>query len=353
MNNWTAYQTLRIDNVKYSKKQLSTFILNKRSPSIEEWELDILNFIEEWLNDKDYIIAFTSGSTGKPKEIKLKKSSLVFSALNTLSTLKLKSDNKALLCIPAKYIGGKMMIVRSFVGDLNLSYEKPNSNINSLTNNRFDFCAITPFQAQKTSNKSLSNSKIIIIGGGQVNNALSIRLSKLNNTTYSTYGMTETSSHIALKNISKKEHFFKTFKTIQLSTDERNCLCINAPELHQNKLITNDIVDILDENKFIWKGRYDNIINSGGIKLIPEQIEEKLTPFISQRFFITKEDDEILGEKVVLLIENKFEFELDFISDVLSKYEIPKNVYFIDSFYETENGKINRKKTLLKLKGDS
>jgi len=161
---------------------------------------------------------------------------------------------------------------------------------------------------------------------------------------YESYSMTETVTHIALKRIGEK--MFTVLPNVVISADDRGCLVISAPQLSSKKIVTNDSVEILSENQFIWKGRIDNVINSGGIKLFPEQIEEKLINTIPNRFFVAGMFDERLGEKVVLVIEGN-EFSLDeTIFNALDKYEKPRSVYFLPKFLETETGKIKRNELL-------
>ena len=162
--------------------------------------------------------------------------------------------------------------------------------------------------------------------------------------------MTETASHIALKNISNGDDFFELLNGISINLDNRNCLTIYAPELSPKKIITNDVVELLSSDKFIWKGRYDNVINSGGIKLYPEEIEQQISKHISERFFIAKMDDNLLGEKVILIIESESEINLKNAFEKLDKYAVPKEIFYISSFNETENGKIQRNKTLEQIK---
>ena len=345
MTDFRLYSTLILDGKLLSKNELISLSNEVLHSQKEDWEKDIFSFILEWLNDTDFITAFTSGSTGKPKEIKLRKSALIFSAKNTLNFLDIDKKDTAFLCIPVKYIGGKMMLIRSFIGELNLSYTKPSSDPFSELKKKMSFAAITPFQASKSSSKNLKEIEKIIIGGGNVNVLLSSKLKIINSSFYSTYGMTETCSHIALKNISDGNDYFEVLDDISISKDDRSCLLIDSPELSSETIKTNDVIELITNSKFIWKGRFDNVINSGGVKLCPEEIETKLSGHISDRFFITKETDNLLGEKLVLIVESEEEYDLNLPSDLLSKYEVPKHIYFIPKFVETESGKIQREKT--------
>lgn len=202
----------------------------------------------------------------------------------------------------------------------------------------------------------LNKVKTLIIGGGIVSEVLKNRLESISTLVYATYGMTETVTHIAVKKLNhflsdteRSRSVYKTLPNINISLDDRSCLVIEAPKIAADKVVTNDLVEIVSDTEFQWLGRYDNVINSGGIKLIPEQIEEKLTEIISDRFFVSGIKDAVLGEKLILIIESnqysKFKIQ-NLKLKSLSKYEIPKGIYFVEKFVETESKKIQRKKTL-------
>ena len=307
------------------------------------FEKKIGKFLLEWLNNESFVFVQTSGSTGKPKQIVLDKKAMMASAKATGTFFNLQPKSTALLCLSTDYIAGKMMLVRAITLGLHLDAVEPNSN--PLGNKKYDFVAMVPMQVANSLNK-LYLVETLLIGGTKVSYQLAESILKTNCKAFESYGMTETISHIAIKPIGAKE--FTILPNVTISLDERNCLVIEALELSQDKIITNDIVEILNERQFVLKGRIDNVINSGGVKIFPEEIEEKLAKFISVRFFIASLPDEKLGEKVILVLEGKpFEVDNTIFSD-LSKYQIPKEVVFIDKFIETETNKINRKKTLEK-----
>lgn len=305
------------------------------------FEKNIGKFLLEWLNNESFVLVQTSGSTGKPKKIVLQKSAMIASAKATGTFFNLQPKASALLCLSADYIAGKMMFVRAITLGLQLDTAEPNSN--PLGNKKYDFVAMVPMQVANSLNK-LHLVETLLIGGTKVSYQLSESILKTNCQAFESYGMTETISHIAIKLIGAKE--FTILPNVTISLDDRNCLVIEALELSSDKIITNDIVAILNPTQFILKGRIDNVINSGGVKIFPEEIEEKLAKFISVRFFIASLPDEKLGEKVILVIEgNPFEMEKTLFSE-LSKYQNPKEIVFIENFVETETNKINRKKTL-------
>jgi O-succinylbenzoic acid--CoA ligase len=202
---------------------------------------------------------------------------------------------------------------------------------------------MVPLQAQN-SLAGLKNVKKMIVGGAKMSKSLEKSLLKVNTKVYETYGMTETITHIAAKKVGEKA--FSLLPNIQISQNDKNCLVIDAPKISVEPIITNDLVEIIDGNQFIFLGRSDNVVNSGGIKLIPEQIEEKLANEIHSRFFVGGIADSVLGEKLILVIEGEKPTSDKVVFEMLDKYEKPKEVFYVSKFMETENGKIKRKAIL-------
>lgn len=319
----------------------------------EAHEIAIGDFLLDWLNHSDKIVVQTSGSTATPKQIAIKKTHMVNSALVTGSFFKLKPGNTALLCLSSDFIAGKMMLVRAIVLGLELDIAATSSNPLLNNTNSYDFGAMVPIQVEN-SLESLHQIKTLIIGGAPVSNTLKDKLQTIQTNCFETYGMTETITHIAARalNNSKSEGStcFRILPSIAISKDHRGCLIIDAPKISDTTIVTNDLVELIDDESFEWLGRFDNIINSGGIKLIPEQIEAKLSGLLKNRFLVTGISDENLGQKLVLLVEGEQNHEqikqLIQSSDVFSKYEIPKEIFSIAHFVETASGKINRLQTI-------
>lgn len=310
-----------------------------------DFEKPVGMFILDWFDEKDYIEMFTSGSTGEPKTIRVSKQAMVNSALATGDFFGLAPGDKVLHCLPAKYVAGKMMFVRGFILGLEIDFVAPSSHPLERIDTQYDFVAMTPMQAQYSIDK-LHLAKKIIIGGSKITKALEKKLLKVKSEVYETYGMTETITHIAAKRVG--EEAFTVFPNVMLSQDENNCLLIKAPSISPEIIETNDIVEMVSENQFIWLGRYDNVVNSGGIKFIPEILEEKLTGRIPRRYFFIGQPDPVLGEKLILIVEGEhFDIENQ-VFEVLDKYEKPKEIHFVKRFAETPTGKIIRKETLSK-----
>lgn len=311
-------------------------------------------FLNQWKNDDLYIITRTSGSTGNPKEIKILKSKMKDSARMTGDYLQIKENDRALLCLSPETIGGKMMIVRAIELCLDLTIVPVSSAPLCENLNDLDFVAMVPLQLMNSlqySLEKLRKIRNIIIGGGIISPSLENKIIENNLSVFHTYGMTETISHVAMRKIgvNSSPYFTAIGKNTFSQMDER--LVIHSPLLESGTIITNDIIELIDNKNFIFKGRSDFVINSGGVKINPESVESKLENKLTFPFFIGSLKDELLGEKIILCIENSQPFPIDK-SDLfngLSKYEHPKEIYFIPKFIKTESGKINRIKTLEKL----
>ena len=318
------------------------------------------SFLEGWFSKELTIDVQTSGSTGKPKIIKLKKEYMINSAKATGTFFNLPENTTALLCLSVDYIAGKMMFVRALTLGWHLDVVEVSSNPLFSIDKDYDFCAMVPMQLQNSLGK-LHKIKKLIIGGGAVDNSLLKKIQSEKTEIFATYGMTETITHIAVKPLNSFRHVelvsashYKVLPNIKTSTDARGCLVIDAPKISDKEIITNDLVKIISDTEFEWLGRVDNVINSAGVKLIPEQIEEKLSKIIDSRFFVAGIPDELFGEKLVLIIEgdNKTEklktqiLNLPFIK----KFEIPREVYAVEKFIDTDTKKINRRATLKSIK---
>ena len=309
----------------------------------DDFEKSIGDFLLDWFDEKSFIDLQTSGTTGIPKIIRTSKQTMVNSALASGDFFELSPGDKALYCLPTKYIAGKMMLVRSFILGLDIDFVAPNSHPLDKNETIYDFVAMVPLQVQN-SLEGLKNVKKLIVGGAKINNSLEKSLLKQETHVYETYGMTETLTHIAAKKVGEKA--FSILPNVHISQNEKNCLVIDAPKISKELIVTNDLVEILNDNQFIFLGRIDNVVNSGGIKLIPEQIEGKLANVIHSRFFLGGIPDAVLGEKLVLVIEGEKNASTELNFEVLDKYEKPKDVFYIPKFLETENGKIKRKEIL-------
>ncbi len=334
-------------------KNLNT---NKLQP-ITAFEEKVLFFLKEWFSEASTVSVQTSGSTGIPKIFDIEKEKMQNSAKMTCDFLGLNEGDTALLCLPVEYISGKMMLVRALERNLKLIVKTPDTQPLKNLEEKVDFCAMTPLQVENALGK-IHLIKNLIIGGAAVSETLKKKLSGIENEKndnrriFETYGMSETLSHIALKEIfPNEEEYFTTFEGIEISKDERSCLKIHAPMLNPDVLTTNDLVELKNEKQFKFLGRADNIINSGGAKIFPEELETVVKKHVENEVVFLGIPDEILGQKLVLAIEG--ERNEDLTNEILNfQYRKalykPKEVFFLDEIPRTPNGKVDRR-TLLQL----
>lgn len=270
-------------------------------------------FIADWQSPSPTLLVHTSGSTGKPKPMLVEKRRMEASARMTCRFLNLKEGDTALLCMPLQYIAGKMVVVRSLVCGLRLVEVEPCGHPLRGLKEAPVFAAMVPMQvynsmAVEEECALLRQIKHLIIGGGAVNAEMAAALKTFPNAVWSTYGMTETLSHIALRRLSGLDasSWYEPFASVNVSTTGEGCLIINAPDVCASTLVTNDIAEIAPDGRhFRIRGRKDNVVCSGGIKMQIEEIEAKLQPVMDVPFMITKRPDAKFGETVVLLAEIK------------------------------------------------
>lgn len=347
--------TIKLKGILYDQQNLG--LLKETSEPDDSWRNSIYYFLLNWFDKTGFIPAQTSGSTGKPKSIRLSKTSMVNSALMTNQFFDLSEQSVCLLCLPATYIAGKMMLVRAIVSGFNLITVEPSANPFLGLQTAIDFAAITPYQLFHSA-ETLQKTHIhkMIVGGGAVTSKLEVLSENIPAELYETYGMTETCSHIALRRFNGKEKSdnFTVLNGVTIRLDERGCLAIRAPHLLKEEIQTNDMVELKGTTSFRWLGRADSTINSGGIKIHPEQVEKQLEGIIHSGYFISSVPDDVLENKVVLVIESEpytpqqQEKLKDRLEDILSKYEVPKQIFFLPTFVYSESHKVLRKPTLQK-----
>ena len=342
------------------------------------------DFFSEWNNDSDRVLVHTSGSTGKPKPMMVEKKRMLNSARITCDFLGLKPGDSALLCMSLDYIAGKMVVVRSIERHLHLISVSPSGhplkdiNLKDANgkdvNGEITFAAMVPMQVYNTlqvpeERERLTHVRHLIIGGGAIDASLEKELRSLpgNIAIWSTYGMTETLSHIALRRINGAEasEWYQPFDSVKISQTEEGCLVIDAPLVCSETLVTNDIVEIesyiynkVEKLRFRIKGRKDNVICSGGIKIQIEEVEALLKSHLEKPFMLAKKKDEKFGEIAVLLTEDEDLKKVEAtIRRLLSgksddsnksseskshKYWIPREFRYVEHLPLTETGKPKR-----------
>ena len=343
-------------------------IINFRLEPFTDFEHDIFLFTREWFSQIPSINFKTSGSTGIPKIIQVKKEQIKASITATANALDLKPNDKALLCIPVANTGGKMMLARAFKLGMILECVEPSNDPLEKAVNIPDFMAIVPLQLQNiiqrdSSKEKLNHCQKIIVGGAPVEHDLIENIQSISASIYATYGMTETVSHIALKllNTPNRQYHYHALPGVKLEIDERDCLRIKGDITGNRWIQTNDRVILISPGEFEWIGRSDFVINSGGFKIQPEEVEKKLKSIfshleISRSYFIYGQPDKNLGMKCALLIEGEpipvkmLEKLKKLIDEYIPTMEKPRIIAFVDEFVYTESGKRDRRKTINKLR---
>lgn len=351
-----SLQCITFEGKTYPQENIQSIVEKHQENEIK----DLINFLQEWFNDSPTIKVQSSGSTGTPKIMEVEKDRMMQSAILTCTYLNLRKGDKTLLCMSLKHIGAKMIVVRSLIAELDL-YVVPTSGYPlKNTNLDFDFAAMVPLQVYNSLQdniqaEQLKKIKKLIIGGGAIDESLLCKIENFPNSIYSTYGMTETLSHIALKKINGKDKAdrYIPFNTVSLQLSKDNTLIIHAPLINKEKLQTNDVARIFEDGSFRILGRIDNIVNSGGLKIQIEEVEATLSKFIKGEFAISSLPDPKFGEILVLVTGNTTEVNESEIEKIQPHYHIPKRTIKLSSIPLTENGKINRpeiKKAIEKFK---
>ena len=313
--------------------------------------MDLEQFLSEWRNESPVVLVHTSGSTGTPKPLWVEKRRMEASARITCRFLGLREGDTALLCMPLDYIAGKMMVVRALTCGLRLLSVAPSTHPLTM-DDPIDFAAMVPLQVYHTllvpeECERLRRIRHLIIGGGAIDEAMERRLQDFPNAVWSTYGMTETLSHIALRRLNgpARSDYYTPFEGVEVRLQDDGCLVIHAPAVCLEPLITNDRAELApDGRSFRILGRRDNVVCSGGIKLQIEEIERKLRPHIQVPFLISKRRDPEFGEMVVLLVEDADRTKYTAVcQEVLAKYERPKLILSVERIPMTETGKPARK----------
>ena len=324
--------------------------------------MSIKEFLEEWYSDAPTMLVHTSGSTGSPKPMQVEKRRMEASARMTCDFLGLREGDTALLCMSLDYIAGKMMVVRSLVRGLRLITVEPSGEpLKSLSRPHLtspnlgeelpiDFVAMVPMQVWNTlqepdQRERLMQVRQLIIGGGAIDDALATELRSFPHAVWSTYGMTETLSHIALRRLNGPEatEWYTPMTGVSLSQTADGCLVVDAPAVHDGPLVTNDIVELSPDGRFRVLGRKDNVICSGGLKIQAEEVERLLRPYIHVPYLISKRSDPKFGEVVVLLTEGDAAEARLVCENVLPKYWQPKHYVHVLQIPLTETGKPARR----------
>ena len=344
---------ISLNGCYYSVDALPEFVATATNEAEKSYYQEAVAFLQRWWSSAAHLSVHTSGSTGKPKPLAVSKEHMRNSALLTCTYLGLQAGDSCLVCMPLKYIAAQMMLVRAVLAKLAVWLVPPCGRPLAQLDSAVDFAAMVPLQVynslqQPVDKQRLQAVKHLLIGGGAIDEAMAQELAQFPHQVYSSYGMTETVSHIALRHLSgaARSDWYRAFPTVQLSQTEQGALVIDAPQVASQRLYTHDVVRFNSQGEFQVLGRLDNIVNSGGVKLQVELLEQAIRPLLSQPFVLSSRPDAKLGEALVLLIESA-PFCLVHLNsqlqEVLSMYERPKEIYFVEQLPRTATQKIRRK----------
>ena len=347
--------SMLLEGRDYSAQGLLDYCVKKREDSeVPPWKREIYAFIALFMDpDAGEITQRSSGSTGDPKSFILSRDAMMRSAAKTLRFFNLKKGERALLSLPVHYIAGKMMVVRALAGGLDLILTEPSSRPLQNLGSAVDFAAMVPLQVEEslTFKDPLERISKLIIGGGELHPSTRERLSCMDMPeVYETFGMTETYTHFALRRVNgnKPQSSFILLDGVRIGTDARGCLEVEIPGITQGRIVTSDLVEVnSNTDGFTWKGRFDNLINSGGIKIIPELLEKQIGECIGRECLVLSEPDRKLGQRLVLVVESESEDPpvqkwLELIRERLSSHEVPRRIVTASSLPRNSSMKPDR-----------
>ena len=331
-------ESLLLEGTVFTRQELPEYCRSESAdPGVPGWRREVLDFMARFLDpESGSLLQKSSGSTGDPKTFTLSREAMVRSAQRTLRFFGLKRGERALLALPVHYIAGKMMVVRALVGGLDLVLVKPSSRPIAALSGPVAFAAMVPLQVEESLSHSdpLHLISTLLIGGGELHPASREKLSLMEVTrVFESFGMTETYTHFAVKRINgpDPDTYFRVMEGVRVGTDTRGCLEVEVPGITDGPLHTSDMVEIRDGGTgFSWLGRFDNLINTGGIKIIPELLEDQIRQVIGRECLVLPEPDRKLGSRLVLLVEYEgsppVDAWMELLRERLRKHELPRRV---------------------------
>ncbi|MDE6267110.1 MAG: AMP-binding protein [Muribaculaceae bacterium] len=298
------------------------------------------DFLKEWYSDSEYVTAHTSGSTGVPKEIKLLKQDMIASASATNRFFNITESSRLVSPLSASYIAGKMMIVRTVLAGATLEMLTPSNQLN--LHGRITLLPIVPSQIESLMTYADSDVKIdnVIVGGAPMTPDMECKLESFPANCYATYGMTETCSHVAIRKVGSP--YFRALPGVRFEVDTSSRLLLRLRNFSFDVLQTNDVVELRSHDSFRWLGRFDNVVNSGGVKLFPEEIEQEIAPYIKGEFYLGAMSHAKWGEQLVLCVTPSTVVDSEAMQMAVPHIKLPKKTVILEKFEYTSNGKIKR-----------
>lgn len=341
----------------FSRFTISELLKTITETKIPDWFLPAVDFLKS-CQQSDEFTFMTSGTTGAPKELKFKRKQLSYSANLTLDFFKLKEGDHVLLPLSCNYVAGKMMLFRAIEGRLNLVCVRPSNNpiLHLKNGDRFKFSPLVPLQLytvlKSNTMEEVNKLGVLLLGGAALSMDLEGKLKDCGVEAWSSFGMTETLTHFALKQINPINHnSYKCIGDYKIRTDSDGSLIVKNDKMFLKELYCNDVIELIDEKQFKWLGRKDNVVNSGGVKFYPEMIEEQIRKLLSAEisFVLIGVTDEKLGQRLVFVAENSrvlTSSEYLILKENLPEFQFPKEFKTVECFERTASGKIKRRALL-------
>lgn len=317
--------------------------------------MEIDAFIEEYRSLCPWVEARTSGSTGAPKPIRLSKADMRLSARASNRFFGIGPSSHLASPLSPDYIAGKMMCVRALeAGCLFSQLEVSGTVVIPAGLPPIDLISVVPAQIQSLVSMEDLSRKVrkVLVGGAPAPQPVLDALCAAGSEVWVSYGMTETCSHVALARGDDPERLFRAMPGVTFAADESSRLIIKASEFSFGTLVTNDVVELVDDTSFRWLGRADNIINSGGLKLVPEKLEAEIAPLLPKGtvFYITSRPSNKWGSETVLVVEGSEALANGILAVLdasgLDRRHIPRHAAAFDELPRTTSGKIIRIKEL-------
>jgi len=338
------------------KNYSSDDVLKLDPGGFPEFEQKVFAIIREWLSGQNTFVFQTSGSTGKPKAARFSRKQISASVKRTANAFELEKGNVVLCCLNPQFVAGYMMIIRAIELGLHLLIQEPSGNpLKALGHTRIDFVAMTPNQVRQSiiaSKERFQQIGKVLIGGADISPILESSLQQLKVRAFHSYAMTETLTHVALRDITNAARAYRALEGVRFGQREDGCLIVNDEMLGIHQLQTNDVVDLIDPWTFKWKGRIDHVINTGGVKVHVEELEGMIEEILQLEgldwpFCVLAKPDDTLTNQLVLILENKnwnFDREriLSLLKSGLPRYHDPKQIIIVRDLLKTPTGKIDR-----------
>jgi O-succinylbenzoic acid--CoA ligase len=307
------------------------------------------DWVKRW-NSRDSNFTFlTSGTSGSAKEILFSREQIEKSAWRTAQFFKWSDGMEVLHSLPMQYVAGRMNVLRALITKQSVWKMTPKVE---MTSNDFyrleniEWWTLTPpmLSSFLSIEQPVLTKAKLLVGGAPVVQSLIDKAQGVGNEIWESYGAAETLTHIALRKLNgnDKSKGFKPLHGVSIKMTEQG-MAIDDGFLG-NAVVTSDLGTWINDKEFIVEGRIDDIINSGGVKINPLEVEKIIHQHMKEAGFVKGSKDDRWGQIVTWVVKYDTIIPQDwqdwFISQPLLK---PKLIVRVDVLPQNENGKWIRK----------